>query len=56
MLYRVTPVFNGDELLARGVLMEAKDQEGDFCLCRFAYNVQPGVYIDYETGENRMSS
>ena len=52
VLYRVTPVYDGDDLLAKGALMEAYDPEGDFSLCRFAYNVQPGVHIDYSTGEN----
>lgn len=53
VLYRVTPVFEGDELVARGVLMEAKSVENDkICFCEFVYNVQPGVYIDYATGDN----
>ena len=53
VLYRVTPVFKGDELVARGVLMEAKSVENDkICFCEFVYNVQPGVYIDYATGDN----
>ena len=55
VLYRVTPMFEGDDLVARGVLMEAKSVEdnGDGVLfCVFAYNVQPGVTIDYATGDN----
>ena len=53
VLYRVTPVFKGNELVARGVLMEAKSVENDkICFCEFVYNVQPGVYIDYATGDN----
>ena len=57
VLYRVTPVFYGDELLARGVLMEARSEdEGsdgmEFCI--YCYNVQPGVVIDYETGKNHL--
>lgn len=55
VLYRVTPMFEGDDLVARGVLMEAKSVEdnGDGILfCVFAYNVQPGVTIDYTTGDN----
>ena len=55
VLYRVTPMFEGDDLVARGVLMEAKSVEdnGDGILfCVFAYNVQPGVTIDYATGDN----
>lgn len=55
VLYRVTPVFEGDELVCRGVLMEAQSVEDggegvEYCV--FAYNVQPGVGIDYTTGES----
>ncbi len=53
--YRVTPVFAGDELVARGVLMEGQSVEDGgegICFCVFAYNVQPGVAIDYATGES----
>lgn len=55
VLYRVTPMFDGDDLVAKGVLMEAKSVEdnGDGVLfCVFAYNVQPGVTIDYATGDS----
>lgn len=55
VLYRVTPVFVGAELVARGVQMEAYSVEdaGDgVCFNVFAYNVQPGVAIDYATGES----
>lgn len=55
VLYRVTPVFQGEELVARGVQMEAlsvEDQGGGVCFNVFCYNVQPGVEIDYATGEN----
>ena len=56
VLYRVTPLFEGDELVARGVLMEAKSVEDHgeaVCFCVYVYNVQPGVVIDYATGANR---
>lgn len=58
VLYRVTPIFQGDELVARGVLMEARSLEDDgqgvqFCI--YAYNVQPGIVIDYETGDNWLA-
>ena len=59
VLYRVTPVFRDDELVARGVLIEAKSVEdnGDGILfCVYAYNNQPGVEIDYLTGESREST
>ena len=55
VLYRVTPVFEGDELVARGVLMEAwslEDEGKGVQFCIYAYNVQPGIVIDYATGEN----
>ena len=55
VIYRVTPVFDGDNLLARGVQMEAKSVEDDgagICFHVYAYNSQPGVQIDYATGES----
>ncbi|MDO4648215.1 MAG: DNA/RNA non-specific endonuclease [Eubacteriales bacterium] len=52
VLYRVTPIFDGDDLLARGVLMEARNESKSWSLCRFAYNVQPGVVLDYASGQN----
>ena len=58
VLYRVTPVFEGDNLLATGVLMEAEsveDQGESVLYCVFCYNAQPGVTIDYATGENYAS-
>ncbi len=57
--YRVTPVFQGDDLLARGVLMEGwsvEDQGEGVCFCVFAYNVQPGIRIDYATGDSQAES
>ena len=58
VMYRVTPIFEGDNLLASGVLMEAKSVEDDgegISYCIFAYNVQPYVIIDYATGESELS-
>lgn len=55
VLYRVTPVFEGDDLVAKGVRMEAYsvEDEGDgVCFDVFVYNVQPGVLIDYASGES----
>lgn len=55
VMYRVTPVFEGDNLLASGVLMEAKSVEdnGEGVMFNvFCYNVQPGIEIDYATGAN----
>ena len=56
VMYRVTPYFKGDDLLARGVLMEAQSVEDPAVrFCVFCYNVQPGVEIDYRTGDNHLS-
>ena len=53
VLYRVTPVFQKDNLLADGVLMEARSVEDPLVqFCAFCYNVQPGITIDYATGES----
>ena len=58
VLYRVTPVFEAEELVARGVQMEAwsVEDEGDgVCFNVYVYNSQPGVEIDYRTGESRAA-
>ena len=57
VLYRVTPVFEGNDLLAKGVQMEAMSVEdgGQGILFHvFCYNVQPGVEIDYSDGSSRL--
>lgn len=59
VLYRVTPIFTGDNLVADGVLMEgySVEDEGDgICFCVYAYNIQPGITIDYATGDSWLSS
>lgn len=59
VLYRVTPIFNPLELVARGVLMEAYsvEDEGDgICFCVYCYNNQPGVNINYLTGESSLAT
>ena len=56
VLYRVTPVFSGDNLVADGVQMEAlsvEDRGDGICFNVFCYNAQPGIAIDYATGESR---
>ena len=53
--YRVTPIFKGDNLVANGVLMEAKSVEdnGEGILYNvYCYNNQPGIIIDYATGQS----
>ena len=55
VLYRVTPIFEGTELVARGVQMEAfsvEDGGEGICFHVFVYNVQPGITIDYATGDS----
>lgn len=55
VLYRVTPVFEGSDLVARGVLMEAlsvEDNGSGLRFCVFCYNVQPGIGINYSDGES----
>ena len=57
VMYRVTPLFDGDNLVADGVLMEAKSVEDDgegVLFNVFCYNVQPGIVIDYTTGESSV--
>lgn len=56
VLYRVTPVFDGDNLVASGVLMEAKsveDKGEGIQFCVYCYNVQPGIEINYSDGTSR---
>ncbi len=58
VLYRVTPIFEGDNLLASGVLMEAQSVEDGgkgVSFCVYVYNVQPGITIDYTTGESSIA-
>ncbi|MDE6419750.1 MAG: DNA/RNA non-specific endonuclease [Lachnospiraceae bacterium] len=55
VLYRVTPMFRGMNLVADGVLMEAwsvEDNGAGICFNVFVYNVQPGIVIDYATGDS----
>lgn len=58
VLYRVTPIFEGSNLLTSGVLMEGysvEDFGDDICFCVYVYNVQPGVTIDYATGDSSLA-
>jgi len=55
VLYRVTPIFDGNNLVARGIQMEAmsvEDKGDGVCFNVYVYNNQPGVVIEYATGEN----
>ena len=57
VLYRVTPVFRKKDLVCRGVEIEAYSLEDDgerISFNVYCYNVQPGVKINYRTGDNRL--
>jgi len=59
VMYRVTPIFKDDELICRGVTMEAysvEDQGKGICFNIFVYNLQPGVEIDYKTGKSKRAA
>lgn len=59
VLYRVTPVFEGNNLLASGVLIEAysvEDKGKGIQFCVYCYNVQPGIKINYKNGDSKLSS
>lgn len=58
VLYRVTPVFTGNNLVADGVRMEGwsvEDQGEGICFHVYCYNVQPGIEISYSTGDSRLA-
>ena len=55
VLYRVTPLFNGNDMVATGIIIEAysvEDKGSGICFNVFAYNSQPGIEIDYATGNS----
>lgn len=57
VLYRVTPIFDGDNLVASGVQLEAfsvEDKGKGICFNVYCYNVEPGIIIDYKTGESYL--
>ena len=59
VLYRVTPVYDGNNLVAKGVRLEAKSIEDDgegVCFHVFVYNCQPGVTIDYADGTSQETA
>ena len=58
VLYRVTPIFDGNDLVAKGIIMEAwsvEDNGDGICFCIFAYNVQPGIEINYANGDSKLT-
>ena len=59
VLYRVTPVFKDEELVARGVILEGysvEDKGDGICFCVYAFNVQPGIQITYLDGNSCIST
>jgi len=57
VLYRVTPIYKENNLLARGVQIEAssvEDKCGKVCFNVFVYNAQEGIEIDYKTGDSKL--
>lgn len=59
VLYRVTPIYDGDNLIADGVQIEAysiEDKGQGVSFNVFCYNVQPGIEIDYKTGDSSRSN
>ena len=57
VLYRVTPIFKNQNLVANGVQMEAysvEDNGSGVCFNIYVYNVQPGIEIDYATGNSKL--
>lgn len=55
VLYRVTPIFEGENLVASGVQIEAEsveDKGENICFNVYVYNVQPGININYSNGES----
>ena len=58
VMYRSTPIFEGDHLLCSGILLEAYSVEDDgegICFNVYLYNVQPGIELNYQTGESKLA-
>ncbi len=58
VLYRVTPIYKGENRIASGITIEAEsveDKGKSICFYVYIYNVQPGVSIDYATGESKLA-
>lgn len=56
VLYRVTPIYEGDNLVASGVNIEAQSvEDNEISFNVYVYNVQPGIDIDYTTGESKLA-
>lgn len=56
VLYKVTPDFYKNELVCRGIIIEAESiEDAEIRICYYCFNVQPGVVIDYETGTSTLA-
>jgi DNA-entry nuclease len=56
VIYKVTPIFDGDDLMAKGVWVQATNLEGTMQFNRYIYNIQPGIQFNYHTGRNQLNS
>lgn len=56
VIYKVTPVFQGKDLMPKGYWVQALSTDGSLNFNRFIYNVQPGVKFDYSTGRSSIDS
>lgn len=57
VMYRATPIYSGDNLLANGVQIEAKAiEDKEFYFNVYVYNVQPGIVIDYRSGDSYLKN
>lgn len=56
VIFQVTPIFRGDELMARGIHMQAISTDGSLNFNVYIFNVQPGVEFDYSTGRSKINN
>lgn len=56
VVYQVTPVYQGMDLMAKGVWVEATSTDGTMHFNRYLYNVQPGIVFDYATGRSTVNT
>lgn len=54
VIYKVTPIFRGNELMARGVWVRAQSADGSMHFNRYIFNVQPDLSFDYVTGQSKI--
>ncbi|KRM92479.1 DNA/RNA non-specific endonuclease [Fructilactobacillus florum] len=56
VIYQVTPVYQGSDLMAKGVWVQAISSDGAMHFNRYLYNVQPGLRFDYQTGRSQIDA